>query len=96
MKRMCPERRRRRRNPPVRRDPVAGTPPTLLESLRQLFRFEPIIEIPTQSPEEAMRETWLRVGDDLRFAMGRVRTEYDRARRDTHGDRDHDHNGKHS
>lgn len=82
------KRQRQRRQSPVRRDPVAGTPPTLLESLRQLFRPEPIIEIPTQSPEEAMRETWLRVGDDLRFAMGQVRPEYERARRDRHSDQD--------
>lgn len=48
----------------------------------QMFRFEPVIEIPTQTPEEAMRETWLRVGDDLRATMGQARPDYERALRD--------------
>ena len=50
-----------------------------------MFRFEPVIEIPEQTPEDAMRETWLRVGDDLRAAMGQARPDYERARRE----RDH-------
>lgn len=66
----------------LRRDPVAGTPPTRLESLEQMFRFEPVIEIPTQTPEEAMRETWLRVGDDLRVAMGQAHPDHERVFRD--------------
>lgn len=78
-------RKPKRRPAPPRRDPVAGTPATLLESLKPMFRFEPVIEILEQTPEEAMRETWLRVGDDLGAAMGQARPDYERARRE----RDH-------
>lgn len=62
------------------RSSVAGRPPSLLEALKQIFRLDPVIEIPSQTPEEAMRETWMRVGDDLRSAMGAVEPEYERAR----------------
>ena len=63
-----------------RRSAVAGRPPSFLDALKQIFRLDPVIEIPSQTPEEAMRETWMRVGDDLRSAMGAVEPDYEKAR----------------